>query len=102
MNKDEYKAKRQWLSEFYAEAARTGREIQICMFSPAMWFAMDHGPNVACEITKWRLKPEPQKAWVVWYNGGGSIWITTDHEKAVSFANHNCSDAIIQEITRPD
>ena len=102
MNKDEYKAKCQWLSKFYAEAAMTGREIQVYSGFPDKWEKADGGPAMYADPSNWRLKPEPQKAWVVWYNGGGSIWITTDHEKAVMFARNNCSDATIQEITRPD
>lgn len=98
MTKDEYKAKCQWLSEFYAEAARTGREIQICMFSPAMWFAVDHGPNVACEITKWRLKPEPQKAWVVWGPGGPSVILGASYAEQYA---RECGGTI-QEITKPE
>ena len=99
MNKDEYKAKCQWLAEFYAEAAKTGREIQICMFSPAMWFAMDHGPNVACDITKWRLKPEPQKFWIVWEPNGCPCGLLGE-EPAKRHAK--ISGGTIQEITKPD
>lgn len=100
MNKDEYKAKCQWLANLYREAAESGRAIQYA--ASERWVAADEGPSLNSRTEDYRLKPEPPKAWVVWYNGGGSIWITTDHEKAVSFANHNCSDATIQEITKPD
>lgn len=101
MTNDEYKAKCQWLSEFYAEAARTGRQMQM-RIANRNWITNNMGPDAGCDASDWRLKPEPQKAWVVWYNGGGSIWITSDYEKAVSFANYNCSDSTIQEINRPD
>ena len=98
----EYKSRCEWLADFYKEAAETGRAMQLFNDGPRVWEDCDRGPNMQSHPEEWRLKPKPQKVWVVWYNGGGSIWITTDHETAVMFARTNCSDATIQEITRPE
>ena len=102
MNKDEYKAKCQWLSEFYAEAAKTGRWMQYYS-SEKTWVRSDWGPTMESRPDDWRLKPEPQKAWVVWVacnNGKYETASFPSREEAERFSSQR--NATIQEITRPD
>ena len=92
----EYKSRCEWLAKFYAEAAETGREMQ---FHNGDWVDYERGPNMESIPDKWRIKPEPQKAWVVWGDKGVFMLssIKPDAEE--------CRDRIkgvLQEITRPE
>ena len=99
MDSNKYKKQCEWLAEFYSEAARTGRGIQMFNHGPRVWEDIDIGPNMRSSPDEWRLKPEPQKAWVVWGDKGVFMLssIKPDAEE--------CRDrikGILQEITRPE
>ena len=100
MNKDEYKAKCQWLSDFYAEAAKTGREMQVNGYGCWLDCNNGHSPSLCSIPENWRLKPEPVKSWVVWVGRKiVGVWESNEsaQRQAISYSN-----AVIQEITRPD
>jgi len=95
----EYKSRCEWLAAFYKEAAETGRGMQVFNDGPRVWEDCNRGPNMESIPDNWRLKPEPQKAWVVWGDKGVFMLssIKPDAEE--------CRDRIkgtIQEITRPE
>ena len=93
MNKDKYKAKCKWLAEFYAEAAETGKLLQQSGMT-----AMS-GPNLNSDPQDWRLKPEPQKFWVVWEPTGYPC-VFLGEEPAKNHAK--LSGGTIQELTKPE
>lgn len=99
MTPDEYKKKREWLTKFYSEAAETGREMQVYSGFPDKWEKADGGPAMYADPSKWRLKPEPQKAWVVW-NDRHAVCIASSKEEAEKSASFY--GGTIQEITRPE
>lgn len=96
MTPDEYKKKCEWLAGFYKEAAETGKLAQQSGMT-----AMS-GPNLNSDPQDWRLKPEPQKAWVVWceFNGQWQTSSFPNAEEAERFATPR--NGTIQEITRPE
>ena len=101
MDSNEYKKKCEWLAGFYAEAARTGREIQTDYYdneNSTVWKNHPHGPSLQSTENHWRLKPEPQKAWVVWANDWPCIVMTEQAAKNQA----RMSGGTIQEITRPE
>ena len=98
MTTDEYRKQCEWLAEFYKEAARTGRGIQMFNHGPRVWEDIDIGPNMRSRHDEWRLKPEPQKAWVVWANDWPCIVMTEQAAKNQT----RMSGGTIQEITRPE
>lgn len=92
-----YTEKCKWLADFYREAAETGRIIQ--MQNVNGWMDSTIGPVPSSDPEDWRLKPEPQKAWVVWDKG--AVCIASEiKEYAEEFAKR--INGTIQEITRPD
>ena len=93
MTNDEYKAKCQWLSEFYAEAARTGNHMLLEGVKTRA------SPTLESDFSNWRLKPEPQKAWVVW---DGGIPLSVCRSESLAEAVAVQVNGTIQEITRPD
>ena len=100
MDTDEYKKKCEWLASFYKEAAETGRPMQVLCED---WLDYDQGPNMQSRPDEWRLKPEPQKAWVVWLacnNGKYETASFPSREEAERFSSQR--NATIQEITRPE
>jgi hypothetical protein len=93
-----YTEKCKWLADFYREAAKTGREMEL-KCPAAGWIPSEAGPDRFSVPGNWRLKPEPQKAWVVWDEDGCRMIssIKTDAEEYAKRIN-----GTIQEITRPD
>lgn len=100
MTTNDYRAKCQQLADFYAEAARTGRDIQNVCLPKKMWFTTARGPNVADDLTKWRLKPEPQKVWLVWYPSSTAPQVFLDAASAEHYASR--TNGIVMEIERPE
>lgn len=77
MNQDEIKAKSAELAALYTAKAR-GKTLQIqtsegdwtdCI--PGTWSGstLSYGPNFASDLSKWRIKPEPQRIWI-----SGTAW----------------------------
>ena len=100
MTPNEYRKKCDWLAGFYAEAAETGRAIQTANIDG--WTDSMLGPILQSDPRNWRLKPEPQKAWVVWCQFNGQ-WQTASfpiQEEAERFAAPR--NGTIQEIERPE
>ena len=91
----EYKSRCEWLAAFYKEAAETGRAMQ---FHNGDWVDCDESPSIQSHPDEWRLKPEPQKAWVVWGPGGPSTIIGESYAKQYA---RECGGTL-QEITRPE
>jgi hypothetical protein len=91
----EYKSRCEWLAKFYAEAAETGRAMQ---FHNGDWVDYERGPNMESIPDKWRIKPEPQKAWVVWGPGGPTTILGASYAEQYA---RECGGTI-QEITRPE
>jgi hypothetical protein len=92
----EYKSRCEWLAKFYAEAAETGRAMQV--FGCCGWVDYDESPSIQSIPDNWRIKPEPQKAWVVWGPGGPSTILGESYAKQYA---RECGGTI-QEITRPE
>ena len=92
----EYKSRCEWLAAFYKEASETGRAMQ---FHNGDWVDYDRGPNTQSHPDEWRIKPEPQKFWIVWeLNGSTCVFVGEKLAK-----NHaKISGGTIQEITRPE
>ena len=88
-----------WLAEFYAEAHRTGRKIEKHLVN-GKWEddTFGRGPGLHSDPKFWRLRPEPQKAWVVWGPGGPSTILGESYAKQYA---RECGGTI-QEITRPE
>lgn len=99
MTTNDYRAKCQNLADFYAEAARTGRDIQFSTVTPKVWFTMAEGPNVASKLTDWRLKPEPQKFWIVWEPSGFPCVFAGEE---IANGHAKLSGGTVQEIERPE
>jgi len=93
----EYKSRCDWLAKFYAEAAETGRGMQV--LACGGWVDCDESPNMQSHPDEWRIKPEPQKFWIIWEpNGCPCVFIGKELAK-----NHaRLSGGTIQEITRPE
>ena len=97
MTTNEHRAKQcEWLAKFYAEAAETGRAMQ---FHNGDWVDYDRGPNTQSHPDELRIKPEPQKFWIVW-ELNGSTCVFVGEKLAKSHAK--ISGGTIQEITRPE
>jgi len=92
MDIERYKKKCAWLAGFYKEAAETGKLVQQSGMT-----AMS-GPNLNSDPQDWRLKPEPEKAWVVWANNWACVLMTEQAAKNQA----RMSGGTIQEITRPE
>jgi hypothetical protein len=92
-----YTEKCKWLADFYREASETGREMEINCPCDG-WIPSEAGPDRFSVPRIWRLKPEPQKAWVVWGPGGPSVIIGEDIARQYA---RECGGTI-QQITRPD
>jgi hypothetical protein len=92
----EYKSRCEWLAKFYAEAAETGRAMQV--LACGGWVDCDESPSIQSIPDEWRFKPEPQKAWVVWGPGGPSTILGESYAKQYA---RECGGTI-QEITRPE
>ena len=96
-----YTEKCRWLADFYREAAETGREMEInCPC--AGWIPSEAGPDRFSVPGIWRLKPEPPKAWVVWWVDEGTPKALTSLQYNVAKDFAAASGGTIQEITRPD
>ena len=91
-----YTEKCKWLADFYNKAADEGREMQFRRATE--WGDARMGPCMDSDPNQWRLKPEPQKAWVVWGPGGPSTIIGEGIARQYA---RECGGTI-QEITRPD
>jgi hypothetical protein len=67
MNQDEIRSKSSALAELYTARAN-GKTLQheISLTGDDRW--IDHvdgsGPNLASDLSCWRVKPEPQRVWV--------------------------------------
>lgn len=67
MNQEEIKSKSAELAELYTAKAN-GKTLQheVSSFGDGLW--VDHvnesGPNLASDLSRWRVKPEPQRVWV--------------------------------------
>ena len=92
----EYKSRCEWLAAFYKEAAETGRVMQFLALGG--WVDCDESPSMHSDPDEWRIKPEPQKAWVVWGPGGPSTILGESYAKQYA---RECGGTI-QEITRPE
>lgn len=98
MDTNEYKKKCEWLAKFYAEAGATGRQMQM-RIANGNWITNGIGPNADCDPQDWRLKPEPEKAWVVW-DGKGVRGVFNDHDEADKYCE--IINGVFHEITRPE
>ena len=92
-----YTEKCKWLATFYAKEADEGRGMQFRRASE--WEDANMGPCMDSDPDRWRLKPEPPKAWVVWDDKHArGIWV--EPEVAEEYAKR--INGTIQQITRPD
>lgn len=100
MNPDVYKAQCRRLAALYAEAAESGRSFQ-CIASKqygAKWSDTEYGPTLGTDMD-WRVKPAPQKFWIVWDIHKIPV-IVTSEKLAEQTAGLN--GGTIQEITAPE
>ena len=89
-----------WLSEFYGEAHRTGRKIEKAHCGQWKDDTFGHGPGLHSDPKFWRLRPEPDKVWLVWYPGSTVPQVFLDAASAEHYASR--TNGTIQEITRPE
>ena len=71
MTPDEIKAKSATLAELYA-AASLGKIIQrLAGETFSIWTPCDYSafPTIRSDLSKWRIKPEPQRIWI-----SGTAW----------------------------
>ena len=92
-----YTEKCKWLATFYRKAADEVRGMQFMRASE--WEDANMGPCMDSDPERWRLKPKPQKAWVVW-NGENPLSVARSQAAAREIASQ--FNGTIQEITRPD
>ena len=90
----------EWLAEFYGEAHRTGRKIEKMHGGQWKDDTLGSGPGLHSDPAFWRLRPEPDKVWLVWYPGSTVPQIFLREEQANTYASR--SDGIIMEIERPE
>lgn len=90
--------KANWLSGLYAAVAN-GETLQV--HEEGEWRAVIYAsPNLQSNQERWRIKPKPQKAWVVWCPSMLVPIVSVDEEVAKKDAAKY--GGTIQEITRPD
>jgi hypothetical protein len=89
-----------WLAEFYAEAHRTGRRIEKMHCGQWKDDTVGQGPGLHSDPKFWRLRPEPDKIWLVWYPGSTVPQMFLVAVSAAQFASAN--NGTIQEIERPE
>ena len=89
-----------WLAEFYAEAHRTGRRIEKAHCGQWKDDTLGRGPGLHSDPKFWRLRPEPDKVWVVWYPSSTVPQVFLDEAAAEHYASR--TNGIIQEIERPE
>jgi hypothetical protein len=78
--------KANWLSGIYTSVA-CGEELQF--LEENKWRTVSYaGPNLQSNPERWRIKPKPQKAWVVWddVNARG-LFVEPDEAERVRKAN---------------
>jgi hypothetical protein len=73
MNQDEIKAKSSELATLYTAKAN-GKTLQCFLrLDPKKGCWIDHdngsGPSLHSDLSKWRVKPEPQRIWI-----SGTAW----------------------------
>ncbi len=88
MNQEEIKAKAAALAELYA-AASCGKIIQrLAGETFAIWTPCDYSafPTIHSDISRWRIKPEPQRIWV-----SGAAW--TDSPVIAAALREACQEA---------
>ncbi len=91
--------KANWLSGIYTSVA-CGETLQVWKKDVNQWddVSWEPGPCLTSDLAHWRIKPKPQKAWVVWKEN--PIGIFLDKENASATAT--LYGGTIQEITRPE
>ena len=89
-----------WLAEFYGEAHRTGRKIEKMHYGQWTDDTLGSGPGLHSDPVFWRLRPEPEKVWLVWYPGSTVPQVFLDAASAEHYASR--TNGTIQEIERPE
>ena len=89
-----------WLAEFYAEAHRTGRRIEKMHDGQWKDDSIGRGPGLHSDPKFWRLRPEPDKVWLVWYPSSTVPVTFLSKEKASHYASR--TNGIVMEIERPE
>jgi hypothetical protein len=88
--------KANWLSGIYTSVA-CGETLQV--HEEGEWRTVEYAsPNLQSNPERWRIKPKPARAWVVWTER--PIGIFLDRENASATAT--LYGGTIQEITRPE
>jgi hypothetical protein len=88
--------KANWLSGLYTSVA-CGEKLQFRV--EGEWRTVKDGsPNLQSNPERWRIKPKPVKAWVVWTSSPVGVFV--EKENAVNIAA--LFEGTIQEITRPE
>lgn len=106
---NDYQLKCKELANFYDQAALTGEPMEVQLHNEK-WAQHEYGPNLGCNLQKWRLKPSPQKAYVVWFphhyyvDGAGTAPKTFKSlQEAEEWNNKNVNGrGKIQEIVCPE
>lgn len=89
-----------WLAGFYAEAHRTGKKIEKMHCGEWKDDTLGRGPGLHSDPKFWRLKPEPDKIWLVWYPASTVPQMFYAKEAAEGY--FRAVNGIIQEIERPE
>ena len=105
MTDTEYKEKCKVLADFYTEAFTSGRKMQYDIGGDLTihWQSQTFGPDLASNMSKWRLEPEPPKeecVYVVWFTNGETALYDKEPE-AVYAQKHFPAAAFIQKVVKP-
>jgi hypothetical protein len=105
MTDTEYKEKCKVLADFYTEAFTSGRRLQydIGRDLTIHWQSQTFGPDLASNMSKWRLEPEPPKeecVYVVWFTNGDTALFCKESE-AVNVQLGHPDAAFLQKIVKP-
>jgi hypothetical protein len=98
----DYKAKREALAEFYTEAVKNPDQPIQFNYLVGGWADESHGPDLGSDLSRWRVKKNPTKAWVWWRDNFCPVTFTTKEAAETWKREHMNNEGIIMEITKPD
>jgi len=104
--KTNYETKCKALSEFYALAAANSDRLFEFKYATAGWCvptgSAANGPDLGSDLSRWRVKQNPAKAWVWWRDNFCPVTFLTKEAAETWKREHMNNEGIIMEITKPD
>lgn len=107
MTDAEYKEKCKVLADFYTEAFTSGRKMQFDIGGDLTihWQSQTFGPDLASNMSKWRLEPVHPKeecVYVVWFTNGESVLYHKESEVAYVQKNFPSAVVFVQKVVKPN